>query len=203
MQVVTAIRNMALQHHEFELWLRDSERLRLYVQLGMGKREMQSASLKEAELACRRLELEAKEYAERAARAETERDTARHEAAMAKLETEGAVNARAQIESELARVQHALAVEESALLRAEFEREVTQKVLSLAGEACTKAEEEKSRLTNERLSLILKLGTIKDDFAAHREKVVADREAMEVEFDASGDTLFNYGYGCRVFTHNI
>ena len=26
---------------------------------------------------------------------------------------------------------------------------------------------------------------------------------MEAEFDASGDTLFNYGYGCCVFTHNI
>ena len=26
---------------------------------------------------------------------------------------------------------------------------------------------------------------------------------MEAEFDASGDALFNYGYGCCVFTHNI
>ena len=51
--------------------------------------------------------------------------------------------------------------------------------------------------------MILELGTIKDDFAALQEKVVADREEMEAEFDASGDTLFNYGYGCCVFTHNI
>ena len=58
---------MALQHHEFELRLRDAERLRLYVQLGMVERERQSASLKEAELACHRLELEAKESVERAA----------------------------------------------------------------------------------------------------------------------------------------
>ena len=86
---------MALQHHEFEFRLRDAEWLRLYVQSGMAEREMQSASLKEAELACHRLELEAMESAERAARAEVERDTARHEAAMAKLETKGAVNARA------------------------------------------------------------------------------------------------------------
>ena len=57
----------------------------------MAERGMQSASLKGVELACRRLELEAKEYAERAAQAEAERDTARHEAAMAKLEIEGAV----------------------------------------------------------------------------------------------------------------
>ena len=43
---------------------------------------MQSASLKETKLACRRLELEAKEFAERVAWAEAERDAARHEVAM-------------------------------------------------------------------------------------------------------------------------
>ena len=107
------------------------------------------------------------------------------------------------MESELARVQHALVVAESARLKAEFEREVTKKALSLVREACTKAEEENIYLTDERLSLILELGTIKDDFAALLEKAVADREAMEAEFDVSGDTLFNYGYGYCVFTHNI
>ena len=86
---------MALQHHEFELRLRDAERLRLYIPSGMAEWEMQSASLKEAKLACPRLELEAKESTERAARAEAERDAARHEAAMAKLQIEGAVNTRA------------------------------------------------------------------------------------------------------------
>ena len=88
-------------------------------------------------------------------------------------------------------------------MKAESEREAAQKTLSLAREACTKAEEENSRLTDKRLSLILEPRTLKDDFVALREKVVADREAMEAEFDASGDTLFNYGYGCCVFTHNI
>ena len=81
-----------LQHHEFELPLRDAERLRLYVQSGMAEREMQSASLKEAELVCHRLELEAKESAEKAARAKAERDAACHEAMMTKLEIEGAFN---------------------------------------------------------------------------------------------------------------
>ena len=107
------------------------------------------------------------------------------------------------MESELTRVHHALVVAESSRLRAEFEREVAQKALSLAGEACTKVEEENSHLTDERLSLILELETIKDDFAALWEKAITDREAMEAEFDVSGDTLFNYGYGCCVFTHNI
>ena len=85
---------MTLQHHEFELRLRDAKRLRLYVQSGMAEREMQSASLKKAELACRRLELEAKESTERAARAEAEIDEACHEAAIAKLATKVAVNTR-------------------------------------------------------------------------------------------------------------
>ena len=100
------------------------------------------------------------------------------------------------MESELTRVQRALVAAESARLKAESECEAAQKALSLAGEACTKVEEENSHLTDERLSLILELGTIKDDFATLREKVIANREAMEAEFDASGDTLFNYGYGC-------
>ena len=69
MQAVAAIQNMALQHHEFELRLRDADRLRLYVQAGITEWEIQSASLKKAELACRRLKLEAKESTERAARA--------------------------------------------------------------------------------------------------------------------------------------
>ena len=126
-----------------------------------------------------------------------------HEAAMAKLQIEGAVNTGEQVESELARVQRALAVVENARLKAESERGVAQEALAVAGEACRKAEEENSCLADERLALVMELGTTKDDFSAFRKKVVADREKMEAEFDASGDTLFNYGYGCCVFMHNI
>ena len=75
--------------------------------------------------------------------------------------------------------------------------------MAIAGEACKKAEEENNRLADERLSLVMELGTIKDDFATFWDKVVADRETMEAEFDSSGDKLFNYGYGCCIFTHNI
>ena len=56
---------------------------------------MHSTSLKKAELACRRLELKARESAERAARGEAERDTARHEVVMAKMATKGVINTRA------------------------------------------------------------------------------------------------------------
>ena len=92
------------------------------------------------------------------------------------------------MESELARVQRALAIAENARLRAESESGVAQEALAVAGEACRKAEEENNRLMDKRLALVMELGTIKDDFAAFREKVVTDRETMEAEFDASGDT---------------
>ena len=196
MQVVDAVRNMALQHHEFELRLMDAERLRLFVQAGMAEWEMHSASLKKSELACRRLELEAREFAERPARAEAERDSARHEAVMAKLVTEGAVNTRAQMESVLARVQSALVLAEEARRRAEFEH-------GAAREALKKAEEENDYLADEKVALVIELGALKDDFAAFRDKAAADKEAIEAEFDSSGYTLFNYGYGCCAFTYNI
>ena len=107
------------------------------------------------------------------------------------------------MESELARVQHALAIVENARMRAEFKRGVAQEALAIAGEAGKNSEKENSRLADERLALVMELGTIKDGYVAFREKAVADRETMDAEFDASGDTLFNYGYGCCVFTHNI
>ena len=94
----------------------------MYVQAGIGEREMQSASLKQAELACRRLELEAKESAERAARVKAEKDAALHEVSMAKLSTEGALSTRAQVVTELARVQRALELTEEARRKAEFDR---------------------------------------------------------------------------------
>ena len=75
--------------------------------------------------------------------------------------------------------------------------------MAVAREACKKAEEKNSRLADERLALVMELGTMKDEFAIFREKAAADRETMEAEFDSNGDALFNYGYGCCVFTHNI
>ena len=75
--------------------------------------------------------------------------------------------------------------------------------MALAGEVCRKVEEESGRLANERLSLVMELGAMKDEFVAFREKATAEIETMEAEFNSSGDTLFNYGYGCCAFTHNI
>ena len=152
-------------------------------------------------MTCHHLELEARESAEKAARAE--RDTARHEAAMAKLTTEGALNTRAQIESELARVQNALALTEEAHRKAEFDHGTAQEALAVMGEACKKEEEENNHLAKEKLALVIELGVVKDEFSAFQGKAAADREIMEAAFDSSSDTLFNYGYGCCAFAHDI
>ena len=79
---------MALQHHDFELRLRDAERFRLFVQSSLSDQEVLNASLKEARLASRRWEFEAKETVERAVQAEGERDVSHNEATMARLEIE-------------------------------------------------------------------------------------------------------------------
>ena len=71
------------------------------------------------------------------------------------------------------------------------------------GEAYKKAEEENGRLGDEILALVMEFRTMKDEFAAFREKAATDRETMEAEFDSSDDALFNYGYGCCVFTQDI
>ena len=67
---------MALQQHEFQLRLRDVEKLWLYVQSGISDQEILNASLKEDKLNDRRWELEAKEAVDRVAQAEAERDAA-------------------------------------------------------------------------------------------------------------------------------
>ena len=58
-------------------------------------------------------------------------------------------------------------------------------------------------LTDKRLSLLMELEATRDDFAAFREKTSAEKTTMEAEFDASSDVIFNYGYGCCAFAHNI
>ena len=92
---------MSLQHCEFINRLRDEERLRLYVQPGLSAQKSLDASLKEVQLTTHCWELEAKEPADKAARAKAERDAARHETVMARLEAKTVGNARAQVELEL------------------------------------------------------------------------------------------------------
>ena len=96
-----------------------------------------------------------------------------------------------------------MALAEEARRKAELERGAAQEESVIVGEACKKEEKENSHLEDEEVALIIELGVLKDDFAAFREKAAADREAIEAEFDSSGDTLFNYGYDCCAFMHSI
>ena len=162
-----------------------------------------NASLKKAQLNARRWEMEAKEVVDRAARAKAERDATRHEETMARLETDAKGNAQAQMESELARVQRALIASEGVRQKAKSELDFVQQALVVAGEAFQMTEEENCRLTYERLSLIMELGASKEELSAFQEKMTKEREAMEAEFDASSDVIFDYGYGCCAFANNI
>ena len=49
----------------------------------------------------------------------------------------------------------------------------------------------------------MELVAIKGDFVAFREKTYTEKAVMEAEFDASSDVIFNYGYSCCAFAHNI
>ena len=76
------------------------------------------------------------------ARTKADRDTAHHEASMSRMDADEMESSRAKVESELARVQNALAASK---------------------EPRWKAEDEANRLAVDRVSLILELGTSKDE----------------------------------------
>ena len=78
-----------------------------------------------------------------------------------------------------------------------------QQALATSGEAWWKAEEEASRLTDERVSLLIELGASKDELSAFRAEVSKEKKALEAEYDAGLEVIFNYGYGCYAFEHNI
>ena len=136
---------MTYQHREFHTRLRDAKRLCLYAQSVISDHRVLSTSLAEAESNSRCKENEARGSVERMTRAETERDAARQDALLAGMDADAVRNARARVESELARVKSALAAAE---------------------EARRKLDDEISHLTDERVSLLLELGTYKDEISA-------------------------------------
>ena len=86
------------------------------------------------------------------------------------------------MESELARVQNAMVV---------------------ADEAKRKAEDEASHLTIERVSLLLELGTSKDEVSALQAHALKEKKALDEAYEEGFDVIFNYGYGCCAYAHNI
>ena len=111
------------------------------------------------------------------ARAEAERDAARHEASMARMDTDAA-----KVGSELTRVQNALTVAE---------------------EARRKAEDEVSHLAVKRVSLLLELRTSKDEMSSLQAQTLKEKKALEEAYEKGFNVIFNYGYGCCAFAHNI
>ena len=173
---------MTYQHREFQSRLRDAERLRLYAQSTVSNHSVLSASLVEVESRSQRWEKEAKEGVEKVAREEAERDATRYEASMAHMDVDVAGSAKEKVKSELARVQNALAVTE---------------------EARRKAEDKASRLAVDRVSLLLELGTSKDEVSALQAQDLQEKKALEEDYEEGFDVIFNYGYGCCAFAHNI
>ena len=173
---------MTYQHREFQSRLRDEERLWLYAQSVVYDHKALSASLAKAESSSLCWENEAKESVEKMARAEAERDVARHDASMARMDADAARSAKAKVESKLGKAQNALVVAE---------------------EARWKEEDEASRLADEPVSLLLALGTCKDEVSVIRAEALKEKKALEEAYEEGFDVIFNYGYGCCAFAHNI
>ena len=49
----------------------------------------------------------------------------------------------------------------------------------------------------------MELGAIKEDFTTFRKKSSTEKSALEAVFDSSSDVIFNYGYDCCAFMHDI
>ena len=75
--------------------------------------------------------------------------------------------------------------------------------MAASGEAYRTAEEEVGRLTDERVSLLVELGANKDELFDFCAEVANEKKALEAEYDAGFEVIFNYRYDCCAFAHNI
>ena len=75
--------------------------------------------------------------------------------------------------------------------------------MAASEEAQRKAEDEAIRIVDERVSLLLELGASKDKLIGVRVEASKEKKALEQAFDAGFEVIFNYGYGCCAFAHNI
>ena len=66
-----------------------------------------------------------------------------------------------------------------------------------------KAEDEANRLAVERVSLLLELGSCKDEMSAIRVEALKEKKALEEAYEDGFNVIFNYGYGYCAFTHGI
>ena len=155
--------------------LEDAEKLRLFSRVASEKQKALESSLEEAQAASRALEasleeakFEAKRWerlaggeAERASRAEGERDAARHEASTSRLAAEAAGDAKARVDDELARVRISLISEE---------------------ERGREAKAEIARLKVEYASLQSSLGEHQREAAVRRSQEEVEREKTKEDY---------------------
>ena len=85
----------------------------------------------------------------------------------------------------------------------ESELDVVQQALAAFREASRTVEEEASRLVDKWVLLLLELGASKDESSAFCVEVAKEKKALEAEYDAGFEAIFNYGYDCYTFAHNI
>ena len=85
----------------------------------------------------------------------------------------------------------------------EYELAKVPNALAVLEEARWKAEDKASHLAVERVSLFLELRTSKDEVSALLAQTLKEEKALEEAYEEGFDVIFNYGYGCCAFTHNI
>ena len=71
----------------------------------------------------------------------------------------------------------------------------------VAKEAKCKAEA--AHLEVERTSLMLEIGTTKDEVSSLHSQAGKDKEAMEEDYQKALELIFAYAYRCCAFKHNI
>ena len=182
LQAVTAIRNMARQHREFQSRLDDAKKLRLYAQSSVSKHQTLDASLAKVESKSKHRKREAKASAEKIERVEKERDEANQEAKVARLTAVAAGEAKARAKDGLTRARDALVATEEDMRRLEAEV---------------------SRLAVERTSLLLELEASKDEVSSLHSQAGKDKESIEEDYQKAQEKIFAYGYRCCVFKHSI
>ena len=78
-----------------------------------------------------------------------------------------------------------------------------QRALAASEEAQWKTGDEAIRLADERVSLLLELRASKEELIGVRGEDSKEKKALEKDFDEGFEVIFNYGYGCCAFAHNI
>ena len=193
---MTAARNLVRQQREMRERLEDAEKLRLFSRVASEKQKALESSLEKAQAASQVLEAsleeakyEAKRWermaggeAERASRAEGERDAARREASTSRLAAEAAGDAKARVDDELARVRISLISEE---------------------ERGREAKAEIARLKVEYASLQSSLEEHQREAAVRRSQEEVERKKTKEDYLVCLEDAFVYGYGCCAFAHNI